>query len=269
MQALDRLLELVCRELQASRAWIEYGSAPPTDALSAPVRDGWRLCAAVDDPTEATRIQLGELAQSFDRVLLEAAAAAPSPVAAHDAATPLRQALDVLVERTEAAAAWVFDERSPVLWGASSRGGWLTDVDRARTIGIALGESSPTEVEHWIGGQQVPPPPPGLAPHLETIAEVLEQHPADRLLVTWAAIGQASVQPDAWSWDRDPLHVIVRPFAAIYRLLLLFDRPFSPLHAETTITRALPVIERLVADHPPVDPTPQGARVHAFVPRER
>lgn len=269
MQALDRLLQLVCRELEAERAWIEYGSEPPPNAVSAPVRDGWRLCATLPDPSDTARGRLEELAASFDRVLLEAAAAAPTPATGPDPATPLREALDVLVDRTAAEAAWVIDERSPVVWGASSGADWLTNIERAREIGRALGDASTEQVVHWVGGQQVPPPPAALQPHLPALAHALEDQRADRLLTLWAAVGRASDEPRPWSWQRDPLHVLVRPFAAIYRLMVLFEGPFSPLHAETTIGRALPVIERLVADHPPIDPTPKGARVHAFVRPER
>jgi hypothetical protein len=268
MQALDRLLALVCRELGATRAWIEYGSAPAPDAISAPVRDGWMLCAAVEETTAELEAQLEELASSFDRVLLEAADAAPSPTLPSETGEMLRHSLDVLVERVGAHAAWVFDERSPILWGASTSGEWLTDVGRARTIGQTLGEHSPALVLGWAGGQQLPAAPAELTPHLPTIAAAAESIPADRLITTWAAIGEASAQAGAWVWDRDPIHIHVRPIAGIYRLLVLFDAEFSPLHAETTINRALPVIERLVTDHPPVDPTPKGARIHAFVPRD-
>lgn len=265
MQALDRLLALVCRELGATRAWIEYASAPPPDAVSVPVRDGWTLCATVEEPSAETKTQLEELAASFDRLLLEAADKAPGPALPSETGEMLRHSLDVLVEKVGAHAAWVFDERSPILWGASTSGAWLTDIGRARTIGQTLGEHPPALVMGWAGGQQLPAPPTGLAPHLATIASATESVPADRLLTTWAAVGEASSQTSAWSWDRAPFHVRVRPLAGIYRLLVLFDDEFSPLHAETTINRALPVIERLVTDHPPVDPTPKGARVHAFI----
>ena len=119
MQALDRLLALVCRELGATRAWVEYGSAPPQGVLSSEVRDGWRLCAALEHPTDAAQAQLEELVLSFDRVLLEATAEAPVPEVEADAGAPLRQMLDVLVDRVGASCAWVVDDRSPIVWGAS------------------------------------------------------------------------------------------------------------------------------------------------------
>ncbi len=269
MQAFDRLLALVCRELGATRAWVEYGTAPPPDALSSPIRDRWRLCAALENPTDEARAQLDALVLSFDRVLLEATGEAPIPQTQSDAGAPLRQMLDMLVDRVGASCAWVVDDRSPMVWGASEAGSWLVDADQARTIGEAIGEHSPTQVTGWLDGQQLPPTPRALVPHLATIAEAIDDIDSDRLVVTWAAVAQASNQTGDWSWDREPLHVIVRSFAAIYRLIVLFEAEFSPLHAETTITRALPVIERLVADHPPVDPTPQGARIHAFIRPDR
>ena len=59
----------------------------------------------------------------------------------------------------------------------------------------------------------------------------------------------------------DEFSAITRRFGGIYRLALAFESAYSELHAEPTLTRALPSIERLVADLPPIDPTPAGARI--------
>jgi hypothetical protein len=60
----------------------------------------------------------------------------------------------------------------------------------------------------------------------------------------------------------DPeLSLLVRPFATIYRLVLVFDGPFSELHAEAALIHGLPAIERLVTSLPPRDPHTGGAKV--------
>ncbi len=54
---------------------------------------------------------------------------------------------------------------------------------------------------------------------------------------------------------------LARAFANIYRLLLVYEGPFSELHAEAALVHALPHIERLVLALPPVEPPPGGERV--------
>ncbi len=270
MQALDRLLALVCRDLGASRAWLEYASGPAEDpaVIGIPVRGGWRLCAAMPEPppdAQALSAQLQELARSFEHVTIEASTDAPSP-AVHAGPDPqLQQTLDALVERIGAHAAWVIDERSPIVWGTSSSGEWLEGLERARDIGAVIGDASAQTIVGWTQGQQLPPPPADLHTLRPALEAVLADHDAERLLFTYAALARASSERDDWSWEREGLHAITRSFAAIYRLVVFFDAPFSPLHAETTITRAMPVIERQMTEHPPIDPTPKGARVHMFI----
>src|SRR5262249_33591382 len=49
---------------------------------------------------------------------------------------------------------------------------------------------------------------------------------------------------------------VARSFAAIYVLVLVYDRPFEELLAKRAITQVLPTIERLVAALPPLTPPP-------------
>jgi hypothetical protein len=53
----------------------------------------------------------------------------------------------------------------------------------------------------------------------------------------------------------------IRAFAGIYRVILVYEGPFSELHAEGALVRALPVITRLVTALPPRDPVSGGAKV--------
>ena len=59
----------------------------------------------------------------------------------------------------------------------------------------------------------------------------------------------------------EDLWMLVRPFANIYRLVLLFDGPPSALHVEAALLKMLPHIERLVLGLPPRDPVSRGAKV--------
>ncbi len=62
---------------------------------------------------------------------------------------------------------------------------------------------------------------------------------------------------------------VARSFAAIYVLVLVYDRPFDELLAKRAMTQALPTIERLVAALPPLDPPPPTAGVAAMRGRRR
>jgi hypothetical protein len=50
--------------------------------------------------------------------------------------------------------------------------------------------------------------------------------------------------------------VVARSFAAIYVLILVFDKAFDMLRAERALRDGLPLIERLVLALPPLDPEP-------------
>lgn len=52
---------------------------------------------------------------------------------------------------------------------------------------------------------------------------------------------------------------VVRSFATIYMLVVVFEGPFDELRAERAVTHALPTIERLVLALPPLDPDPPVA----------
>ena len=62
---------------------------------------------------------------------------------------------------------------------------------------------------------------------------------------------------------------MVRSFATIYMLVVVFDRPFDELRAERSVTHALPTIERLVLALPPMDPDPPVAGAGVMRMRRR
>lgn len=57
---------------------------------------------------------------------------------------------------------------------------------------------------------------------------------------------------------------VARSFAAIYVLIVVYDRPFDELLAKRAVLAALPAIERLVVALPPLDPEPRMAGVVAI-----
>jgi len=56
-----------------------------------------------------------------------------------------------------------------------------------------------------------------------------------------------------------------RSFASIYRVVLLFAEPFSEVHADGHLVRALPIIEKLTVALPPQDPK-GGAKLRLLRP---
>ncbi|MEM6293004.1 MAG: hypothetical protein AAGA54_17140 [Myxococcota bacterium] len=266
MEALDRLLGLVCRDLGATRAWLEYASGPEDGetTVRVPLERGWTLCASFEEIPDRAEAQLQTLAGSFRRAWTDATEDAPRP--ADDGQrirSQIRETLDALEDRIAATAIWVVDERSPIVWGSSSRGSWLRNADDARSLGETFADAPPASVQRWLAGQQVPPPPAGLAERLEEVRARVEQaDDPDALLLAWSAIARACASNRAWCTPVGDAHALSRPFAGIYRVVAVFDDECSPMHAETTVAKAVPIIERLVADHPPIDPTPVGARVH-------
>ncbi|MEX1365048.1 MAG: hypothetical protein AB1Z98_18105, partial [Nannocystaceae bacterium] len=50
-------------------------------------------------------------------------------------------------------------------------------------------------------------------------------------------------------------------FGALYEVVLVFTREYSPLRIEGVMRRAVAVVERHVLELPPLDPTPKGGRV--------
>jgi hypothetical protein len=64
--------------------------------------------------------------------------------------------------------------------------------------------------------------------------------------------------------EGDPPH-LSRPFAAVYRVVLVFDAPFSEIRADGHLVRALPAIEKKVLALPPLDPK-GGAKIRLLRP---
>lgn len=290
MDELLRLLEVVRRELGAADARAEVGGRAPADErlVWARLAPDWRVVAVFDAPPadpRAQRAKLEALLEPFE----DAASRVEAPSAAGLGVAKQRELdaeLDALAERTGARAALVFDERSPVLWGCSAprASGWDLDaMDRARHLAREL-ERTGFALEDWLSSR--PPTPEELqaAGVDETVAQRWS-HRVQRLahlapewdraewrealqIATAVAAARAECRggraPERVAAHEDDWGVFAKGFAQIYLLALVYDGPYSELHAEGPLVRALPHIETLVLSLPPVEPPPRGAKVIAL-----
>jgi hypothetical protein len=290
MDALVRFLELVQRELQADDVRFEVAVQPPSEPLVHTLESGFRIVVvgarAPADADERKR-RLEVLADAFTETLEAAAAQAPTP---HMPATSLaNHALDEtlasLARVAHAFAAIVVDERSPVIWGSSLAPRGAEDADVAAWVsaaahsatrgGLDLAELMGADAkrrDELIGGLGAEDQARvhRAIVRLDSLAHL--DSPASRrgFVLAMRAIAAARRGPaDARVGisETDPLGWLARGFAGIYRLVLVFDGPFSELHAEAATIRALPVIERIVTGLPPFDGPKGGQVVRLFPPK--
>jgi hypothetical protein len=282
--SIERLLELVQRQLGAEDARVEIGGKDPSDPrqLFCGLPSGARLVVCFDEPPPdraEAQARLAALAEAFgatgDRLREERPVASDGMIARR-----LDDELVILADATGAVATVVVDDKSPVLWGSSLRRLGDEDVDAEVALGQALqsarGESG-ASTPLWEAApataidllRQVGVPAP-VVRRLEERLERLSDATGAVALAPWRAhlsLACALAEVRALeAFERDGLTraahrvgygYLARPFAAIYRLVLVFEGEFSELHAEGRLIRALPAIERLVMALPPVNP-PRG-----------
>lgn len=284
MQNLLRFIDLVRRELSADDARVEIGGREPDPDeethLIVPLADSQRLVVSWDRAPSAeqrakARERLSALIESF------------SPSVSRDAVTPslrlvtstaatnaLDEALGLLARRSRAEEAMVVDHASPEVWGSSEVPRDAMTVDDAvmlsRTAaGLAsIGESLSDMValdDNAVRDRLKARGVESLAEHTHArsiawaramgprASESIRLRAARAIAATRAMEHGAPPPEDLW--------MLVRPFANIYRLVLLFDGPPSALHVEAALLKMLPHIERLVLGLPPRDPVTRGAKV--------
>jgi hypothetical protein len=294
VEALTRLLELVARELRADDVRIELGLRPPREHdVWCELAGGFRLIATFDvvpDDLEDRRARLLTLAETFATTIDAALIHAPQVGGGIElAAHALDETLAVLARSASAITAVVIDDRSPVIWGSSLVPRGPEDADVAAWVSAAAQAAT-------RGGLELAELLAGPRPELEPTLAATELSAEDRTRVA-RAIGRLHGQglhrsQGQWQWfvatmraiafsrrsvadDKllpsasDPLGMLSRGFAGIYRVVLVFLGSFSELHAEAAAIRALPTIERMVTNLPPIDPSPRGGGdvVRLFPPR--
>ncbi len=273
MEALLRLLELVKRELGAIDAHVALGGQASDDpcVLEHELRPDCRLVVRMAEPPADSAPMLrrmGELSWAFigtvDEALDTIDTTSARPLGDHALVDILADLRDV----TEAAVALVIDRQSPMIWGCSEPGLGLSDRPAARRLAkqlTALREQGLDPIAEASATELRPVEATGLEQARQVLQDAERRGPggASRLIAATRALlvlddddGDVSRLPEG-----DEPGIATKPFGNLYRVALVFTRPFSPLRVEGVLRRALPIIERLVLDLPPLDPQPKGGRV--------
>jgi hypothetical protein len=265
-QPLLRFLGLVERELGAQNARIELSAHEPgPEVVWAPMASGFRVVVELPRAHDVGELKarLASLVESFSGVLAEAALPAVREAPPTAVAT-LEEALDLLAHRARAESAWVIDDSTPEIWGGSLPHEGLDvakalELDRFSRVAerghlalselVGLGDG----LRAWLAEHDFSPEEAKDIEHdLDELPRTLPEGALLRTLRALAAVRNKVAAADP---------VLVRRFAGIYELVLVFSGPYSELHAEAAVLRALPLIERLVTSLPPRDPVSAGAKV--------
>ena len=277
--ALARFLELVAREMDTDdvRAEARGTVAPASNVLVAPLGERSEVVVRfgeVPPDVDARQRRLEMLATAFSSAI-EVGLKRPQI-----SRRSLRHELESLAERAGAIDALVIDAHSPIVWGAvagplaSPRDNVIPLNPEARARIQRIHESHRDLIATFGGEDEEDAaeaeesasttPAPGAPSPLTTraVAEV-RALPATAMLHRGGHL--------AYNRREESYGVVARSFAAIYVLILVFDKAFDMLRAERAMRDVLPTIERLVLALPPMDPEPApGAGVIAIRrPRRR
>ena len=259
--ALARFLELCAREMDTAdvRAEPRGTVAPGPGVVVVPLGDHSEVVVKFDEvppDVDARQRRLEMLASAF------ASAIEDGLKHPQISRRSLRRELESLATRAEAIDAVVIDAHSPIVWGAvagpvaspKTNVIPLNPESRAR---IARIHDSHRDLIAAIGGEDdeaddersSATPPPGAPSPLTTraVAEV-RALPATAMLHRGGHL--------AYNRRDEHYGVVARSFAAIYVLILVFDKAFDMIRAERALREGLPIIERLVLALPPMDPEP-------------
>jgi hypothetical protein len=254
-----------------------HGSIAPSDTvIVARLGTDTDVVVRFDTPppdVDARKRRLEMLASAFASALEGSTKARERPPGRRS----LRRELEALAMRADALDAVVIDAHSPVVWGASGpMASPMANVfplnadQKARVERIheshrdLLASLEPELPENDTQPEGTPTPPPHTASKLSmrAVAEV-RALPATAMLHRGGHLAHTT--------RGESYGVVARSFAAIYVLVLVFDKPFDEIRTERALREGLPVIERLVLALPPMDPEPghHGGVVALRRPRKR
>ena len=268
-EALSRFLELVRREMSAEDVSVtpRGTTAPAAATIIAPLGEAEDLVVRFDetpDDADARTRRLEMLVNAFASAL----EAGESGGAKSPRATPrsLRDELRTLALRAGAIDALVIDAHSPIVWGAVL--GVRTQPEGAQVIPltpkarervekiqeshrdlIAALDLADDGDDESDDGRVSATPPDVTSPLSERAVAEVRALPVVAALHRGAHLAQA-VRREDYGW-------VARSFAAIYVLVLVYDKAFDELRAERSLREGLPIIERLVLALPPMDPEPE------------
>ncbi|MDP3278341.1 MAG: hypothetical protein Q8Q09_24345 [Deltaproteobacteria bacterium] len=276
---LLRFVELARHELGGRDAFIMLGGRAPDDphCVSQPLSSWARVVVcfdhALDAPVyERQQERLRLLVESFSPKIQEEEL--PTLRAVSAAQAPLDEALGLLARRARAEEAVVIDHASPEVWGSSEipRDGLSVDdasvLSRTAASLASIGESladlvllDDASVRDRLRRRSLDT----LSEHTHhrsvVWARSLGLRASDAMRLRVARTIAAARAMESGAEAPQDLWIIVRPFANIYRLVLLFDGAPSALHVESALLKMLPLIERLVLALPPRDPMHSGGKV--------
>lgn len=192
-------------------------------------------------------------------------------------ARSLRDELRALAARAQAIDALVIDAHSPVVWGAvlgvrANPGAQVIPLSPKARERVELVQESHRDLIAALGANDADddesddhisqPPPETSSPLSERAVNEVRALPILAQLHRGAHLAHAE-RGETFGW-------IARSFAAIYVLVLVFDKAFDELRAERALRDGLPIVERLVLALPPFDPEPAPrAGVISFRRRRR
>lgn len=276
MKTLLKFLELVQHELGADDVRAEIGGRAPKGGVWGKTPSGIRIVVHFDAPAEDLEGKQAKLKALIDSFTTIEKVELDEPIrTARTAHHELEDALELLAHRARAVAALVIDESSPEIWGTSlgSLGPqnmsesarlsafadtfWNLDLNPLEWITKDGSEIEDLLRSHSVGAAEAQ----ARARDAERIRELGPRSRSRAHLLSSCAVTRIRRAEQDEIEDDGRVRYLVRPFASIYRLLLVFDDSFSALHAESALIRALPIIERLVTTLPPRDPASGGAKV--------
>jgi hypothetical protein len=226
-----RFVSLVMRELGAVDVIFREADDPPADGVvSAPLPDGRFVEVELATLPDDTEA----LSRRLEMLVgaFEGLTQSLPQRRREPPAVLLKKELRTLVKRSRGVGATVIDARSPVVWASAG-----PDDDGESDAGKASADLR----ERAIG-------------ELRGLPQMGALHRGGHL---------------ALSLREDTFGYVVRSFAGIYVVCVIFDHAFDEIRAERALRESLPRVERLVLALPPLDPEPVPAGVVALRPRRR
>jgi hypothetical protein len=244
---LKQLLNFLRSEVGATEVGLtSQGDEAPSgkDVVALGLPRGQSLWARFAEPPrkkEAIRARIEVIAQSFSHLLeLEATR---GRIRRRSPTAELRITLKRLASSAAARDAIVLDTRSPIVWGAASG---LSAEALGRPKLTLVGRDDRTDEAPGTAAQQQ-----RIALSRRVIREVralpeIAQLPRGAHLRRSTRAGQVGY--------------LVRSFASIYLLVLVYADPIDELRAEREVARSLSTIESLVLSLPPREPEDGSTR---------
>ena len=273
-----KFLELCASELGGADAKLEIGGTDPDDArlICSMTEAGFRLVvrfAEAPRDRELKKERLDALAATFNELGRVISEALPRE-AISSARRELGDLLRDLALRVGAERAVVVDGASPVFFGDSHGAGQHFEAADAAFIARSIDHSglSLDALAQVLDGDELPDgldakglDPGAIGQLAELTTPPLGVARAAELRLALAVADVRAAPAEARQVRDGVAPHISRPFAQLYRAVLIFAKPFSEMHADGHLVRALPVIQQKTLALPPEDPK-GGAKIQRLRP---